>query len=307
MGKRKRNVEAVTKDVHDAQHTTSEVDYSKFTVIKLKDILRDRGLRTTGNKADLIQRIMESDAVRPKQDSITDQQGNVLNYVLSCQLMYIDPPEISREISVPPTITFHQLHRVLQVAFGWASVHMYKFDVSRGDQNEVATIQKDPDPELFEPDSNEDEPLWGYIKMFMPKKPTPYFSKETTLHEIVTKYSSMDIVYEYDFGDRWEHLVKVKGRGPAVDTPYGVKCLSGTGHACAEDVGGRGGWAQLKAAFKAAVKSVDQLELIDWFKNECQNRDPSGLDDPSAFDLEAINEELSEINLGEKTDLSLDY
>jgi hypothetical protein len=293
----------VNKEISNEQQTTPEVDYNKFTVVRLRDILRHRGLRVAGNKADLIKRIISSDTVQPKQDSNVDQQGNALNYMLSCQLMHIDPPEISREISAPPTITFHQLHRVLQAAFGWGNVHLYRFDVSCGGKHEVATIQKEPDPDLLEPELKMEDDLWKHITMFLPPKPTPYFSKKTTLHEIVTKYPYMDIVYEYDFGDRWEHLIKVKGRGPSVETPSGVKCLGGTGHACAESVGGRGGWAELKAAFKAPVKSLDQMELINWYKNTCQNGDPRGLEDLNAFDLEATNEELSEMRMVTKDSL----
>ena len=37
------------------------VEYSSLTVVKLKDLLRDRGLKVSGRKAELIQRLEEYD------------------------------------------------------------------------------------------------------------------------------------------------------------------------------------------------------------------------------------------------------
>ncbi|EJK72808.1 hypothetical protein THAOC_05620, partial [Thalassiosira oceanica] len=47
----------------DANNTTTPVDYSSLTVTNLKSILRDRGLKVSGRKADLVQRLEEYDAL----------------------------------------------------------------------------------------------------------------------------------------------------------------------------------------------------------------------------------------------------
>lgn len=59
------------------------------------------------------------------------------------------------------------------------------------------------------------------------------------------KYRGAVWEYEYDFGDSWVHRIEIVGRGGAEE---GWKCLDGTGHDCAEDVGGWKGWEELKKA-----------------------------------------------------------
>lgn len=41
-------------------------DWSKLTVAKLKEVLKDRGLAITGKKADLVARLQESEQVVKK-------------------------------------------------------------------------------------------------------------------------------------------------------------------------------------------------------------------------------------------------
>lgn len=66
------------------------------------------------------------DQCRPKAPS-----DNLDNYVLRIHLEpeNIVTPPIIRELSCPANATFHQLHRVLQVAFSWATTHTYDFIV----------------------------------------------------------------------------------------------------------------------------------------------------------------------------------
>lgn len=38
-------------------------------------------------------------------------------------------PEIWRRLKIPGNITFAQLHRIIQVAFGWQDYHLYNFQL----------------------------------------------------------------------------------------------------------------------------------------------------------------------------------
>jgi len=77
---------------------------------------------------------------------------------------------------------------------------------------------------------------------------------------ILTLSSLQDkvIEYMYDFGDGWNHRMTVAGRAKATEN---ITCVDGTGHAVGEDVN-RGGWGELKAAYRAAKPSSEQREKV---------------------------------------------
>ncbi|KAK5120332.1 hypothetical protein LTR85_006271 [Meristemomyces frigidus] len=66
----------------------------------------------------------------------------------------------------------------------------------------------------------------------------------------------IDVMYEYDLGDGWEHKIEFLGiADKGLDgemRQFGVKegqhsfCLDGDGHPCAEDCGGPMGWERTK-------------------------------------------------------------
>lgn len=101
-------------------------------------------------------------------------------------------------------------------------------------------------------------------------------------------------MYVYDFGDNWEHYMKVVGREPALEVDD-FRCLSGEGHYVAEDVAGNRGWNRLKEAYAAANPTEEQREKMEWFETECSNNDPKGLrgDRINFVDIDAINKALA--------------
>jgi hypothetical protein len=99
------------------------------------------------------------------------------------------------------------------------------------------------------------------------------------------------VSYTYDFGDDWEHdikLEKVLAPDPAVAIPV---CLTGKGACPPEDCGGAWGYADLKEAI-ANPDHEEHKELLGWL----------GLDDPSEFDpaefsLDEVNARLRHVRL----------
>jgi hypothetical protein len=63
----------------------------------------------------------------------------------------------------------------------------------------------------------------------------------------------------------------------------------GQGHPCAEDIGP--GWENLKKVFRGGK---DAEGLREWYKSECVNGDPTGLD-PYKWDILDVNDALEEI------------
>lgn len=123
-------------------------------------------------------------------------------------------PAIWRRLVVPTSLTLRELHSVIQTAMGWQDYHLHLFDVAGvlyGDVEEMQT------------DALGDE-------------------------EVFTVGAAADMVrefgYEYDFGDSWEHTVRIEQTmaGVGADTPH----LIGGARACPpEDCGGAWGYQHL--------------------------------------------------------------
>ncbi|KAK3311014.1 MM3350-like domain-containing protein, partial [Chaetomium strumarium] len=87
-------------------------------------------------------------------------------------------------------------------------------------------------------------------------------------------YAGKQVIYMYDFGDNWEHNLSVEGRADPTDR---FVCLSGTGHAVAEDVGSVDGWRELKDAYCTSHPTKEQRERRQWYERTASNGDPEGL------------------------------
>lgn len=92
------------------------------------------------------------------------------------------------------------------------------------------------------------------------------------------------LLYEYDFGDGWEHeviLEKFLPIDPAAKYPV---CLAGARACPPEDCGGFPGYADIMAALKAPEKTDGRKELLEWV---------GGGYNPERFDLGAVNRRLT--------------
>ena len=118
-------------------------------------------------------------------------------------------------------------------------------------------------------------------------------SHEVRLHEVFedVRYSGQKMEYGYDFGDNWEHDIKVVGKLPAT-TRFEV--VDGEGHEAAEDVGGQRGWEELIKAFNARRPSEEDESKISWYEKTCSNGDRRGLkgDRVKVWNKEAIDAKL---------------
>ena len=95
-------------------------------------------------------------------------------------------------------------------------------------------------------------------------------------------------IYEYDFGDGWEHVIQVAKIGrPADGVDYPV-CLKGQLACPPEDCGGIWGYYEMLEALKDP-KHEQHDELLEWI---------GGQFDPERFDLEEVNAELEDLRKG---------
>ncbi|KAM7208544.1 Protein MM3350-like domain containing protein [Naviculisporaceae sp. PSN 640] len=228
------------------------------------------------------------------------------NYVLRVQLLpreIVNPP-VERTLSCPATATFYQLHQAMQIAFGWASSHLFDY-TAKTDSHKLRVF--DPDDEHADfPDYDmadfmaEDRARRG----LPPARPTRTKEKRASAyyrlwkHFEDEKYQDVTLMYEYDFGDGWEHHITVVDRAPATKK---FTCVSGTGHGVAEDVGGSKGWQDLKEAYLTPTDRLtpDQRDRRRWYEREAMNGDPRGLggDRVDFFDLARCNQILRNVRV----------
>ena len=173
-------------------------------------------------------------------------------YHLKITLAEVKPP-IWRRLRVPGEANLGWLHAVIQVAMGWTNSHLHQF-TSGG------TVYSDPG---FDLDELEDDP-----KIFD--------ERQATLQKIAPKLKSV-LVYEYDFGDSWDHFItveKILPPDPAVAP--GAECLDGARACPPEDCGGVCGYADLLKILRDPGHEEHQ-SMLDWlgrpFDPEVFNRD----------------------------------
>ena len=161
-------------------------------------------------------------------------------------------PEIWRRLLVPGGVHLGRLHEVFQVSMGWTNSHLHQFRV--GD-----AVYAEPHPD-FEGDKVEDE-------------------RKVRLCEVAPGVND-SFVYEYDFGDSWEHVVVVEktlGVGEWVgDLPV---CLAGARACPPEDCGGVPGYENLLEAIRDP-EHQEHDAMLEWV---------GGSFNPQAFDLKKVN------------------
>lgn len=138
-------------------------------------------------------------------------------------------PPIWRRVIVPEHITFYDLDDIIETIFGWTHEHMFGFYFRQRDQ-------------YFEG--------------------TPIPGGEDTADECIDEWMAQgeSFLYTYDFGDNWEHTVKVE-KIVEYDKRYPV-VLKYKGPNMIEDCGGIWGFEQYKAQAQAFDMEVVNSEFM---------------------------------------------
>ncbi len=184
-------------------------------------------------------------------------------YQLKIAIRNIEPV-IWRRIRLPGNITFQQLHQVIQTAFGWLDYHLYSFEFA----GTVITVPDD--------DCDLGEHFGGKKELDAAK---------TIISEFFDRYDVC--LYEYDFGDSWNHEIIVEKRLKE-SKKYSVPiCLGGARERPPEDVGGTEGYR----AFLEIISDKGRPEredMLAWAEKDTRGR----LYDPEYFCVSEINRRL---------------
>lgn len=164
-------------------------------------------------------------------------------------------PAIWRRLLIDQAVLLPELHWILQAAMGWTNSHLHQFSVG--------------EVRFGEPDED--------------FAPGPIDYRRISLNQILF-HSGSTLVYEYDFGDSWQHLIELEDRleHGSVTDPL-PRCVDGARACPPEDSGGVYGYAELLEA----IRDPDHPEhesYVAW---------AGGGFDPETFDVETANERLA--------------
>jgi hypothetical protein len=170
-------------------------------------------------------------------------------------------PEIWRRIQIDSETTLYEMHHIIQIAMNWWNYHLYQF-VINDKLNRNRTRYGNPEL-LDDPDSTDDRS--ALISSIL-------FNEKDTL------------IYEYDFGDSWKHLIKLEKIIQIGKIKY-PKCTAGKLNTPPEDCGGISGFYNF-VDIMSDKKSRDYKSTKKWYGGEY---------DPAFIDIAKINENLEKL------------
>jgi hypothetical protein len=172
-----------------------------------------------------------------------------MRYRIKITLSGVRPP-IWRRPLVPGWLSLSDLHNVLQVAVGWSDSHLHQF-VVRG------TLYGRPDPEFGR----------GCVD-----------EKRVRLDGVL-KAEKDTMVYEYDFGDGWEHEIVLEKILENAEDGAAPSCIAGARACPPEDCGGAWGYANLLKIMSDS-SHPEHEEMSEWLDEKF---------DPERFGLAGVN------------------
>jgi hypothetical protein len=192
-----------------------------------------------------------------KDTSEFEVQGGIPIYQLKITLKRSKPP-IWRRVLVKADMPLSRLHTVIQRVMGWTNSHLHQFVIDG-----VSFATPNPDIDFGSDSLNEKRYSLGLVAPDAKKR----------------------FVYEYDFGDGWEHEIlveKILPPDPGLKRPI---CLAGALACPPEDCGGVWGYYNLLQAL-ADPKHRDHPDLSQWIGGEW---------DAEHFNLEETNKCLQKL------------
>ena len=159
-------------------------------------------------------------------------------------------PKVLRRIEVPADIKLDRLHLTLQAALGWTNSHL--FEIRARDVG------------------------WGIPSPDWPDGPLD--ARKVKLIDVLEDAGTKTLRYLYDYGDGWEHTIKVERMIPADTNIAYPRLIEASGRCPPEDVGGPWGYAKMLEAL-ADPDHERHAEIREWVGDDF---------DPHAFDAEPL-------------------
>jgi hypothetical protein len=176
------------------------------------------------------------------------------------------------------------LHNVIQIVMGWDNYHLHQFVV----HYRRPKLAKEEISALVQSSQ------WDKLALYMRRDrclSDPRFELEETEDEGKVMLSELapavksKFIYEYDFGDGWEHEITVVKIGPPAEGVKYPVCIAGKLACPPEDCGGIWGYYEMLEAIQDH-KHEQHKEFVEWI---------GGKFDHERFDLKKINAALAKL------------
>ena len=164
-------------------------------------------------------------------------------------------PAVWRRIQVPEIYSFWDLHVAITDCMPWADYHLHLFQAQDPTFNVKHDIGIPSEDSIGWEDELPTLPCWEV-------NIAPYFT-----------FKRPKVRYLYDFGDGWEHSIRLEKILPREEDASYPRCVGGKQACPPEDCGGIGGYGDLLRTL-ADPSDGRYQELLDWV---------GGSFDPDAF------------------------
>jgi len=168
-------------------------------------------------------------------------------------------PVVLRRVEVPFDIRLDRLHLTIQAAMGWTNSHLYEIRAGG-----VGWSTPYPDAD------------WAgdFID-----------ARKARLGDILEDIGTKTLKYLYDFGDGWEHTIKIER---LIDPEPGIsypRLIEAKGHCPPEDVGGPWGYGELLEAI-ADPSNERHREFKEWLADDFN---------PHVVDLNSLSQDVAHL------------
>lgn len=177
-------------------------------------------------------------------------------------------PPVWRRIVVPGDLRLDRLDLVIQAAMGWQNSHLHRFRI--GSRGAGAHFLTD-----FDLQEGEEGVAEAAVRV-----------------DQVLRLVGDRLSYDYDFGDGWEHLLKVER--VIADSGTLPTVIAGRRACPPEDVGGISGYEEMAAWVESGCdphqlpENFDTLQdALDWLPNDWH---------PANFDSDSANRRIAELS-----------
>jgi hypothetical protein len=199
--------------------------------------------------------------------------AQVHKYTVRITLKHIQPA-IWRRIVVPSNITLRHLGDLILELMGWEGEHLNQF--RQGDNCYLPYYQREP--------SGEANFVWSCNNVNQ---------EDYTIADLLQK-KQQSVIFEYDFGDSWEHEIRLSSIAEYADDEQRLIEFKAGERACPpEDCGGIWGYEHLLeilAKRKSGKRlTADEREELEW---ACWDEDY----DPDYLDLDYCREVAESFN-----------
>lgn len=156
---------------------------------------------------------------------------------IACHRITLDDvrPPVLRRIEVPLAIRLDRLHLALQAAMGWTNSHLHEIRA------------RDRGWGLSSPD-------WG---------DGPLDARKPSFLQLIEETRVKSVKYLYDFGDGWEHTIRIERIAPAAARQSYPRLVEAKGRRPLGDIGGPHGYKE----FLEALSNPDherREEFEEW-------------------------------------------